>query len=153
MAGRRAAAAPPTGRGRRAGARALPSLRLARARALVLAAGLGLGAPAAGWGHAVVLEAEPAHDAVLARAPARIVLRFNSRIEAGLTRVALTTGDGRAVAQPAGPAGPVVVEGPDRLAVPLAPLPPGTYVLRYRVLAADGHVTEGALRFTVAGAR
>ncbi|MGH8581980.1 MAG: copper resistance protein CopC [Gammaproteobacteria bacterium] len=26
-------------------------------------------------------------------------------------------------------------------------LAPGTFVLRYRVLAADGHITEGVLRF------
>ena len=37
----------------------------------------------------------------------------------------------------------------DRLVVPLQPLTPGVYIVRYRVLAADGHVTEGALRFTV----
>ena len=36
--------------------------------------------------------------------------------------------------------------------MPLSPLPPGVYVVRYRVLAADGHVTEGALRFTVKAA-
>jgi len=32
-------------------------------------------------------------------------------------------------------------------------LAPGVYVLRYRVLAVDGHITEGALRFTVGPAR
>ncbi len=42
---------------------------------------------------------------------------------------------------------------PDRLVVPLRPLPPGGYVLRYKVLSADGHITEGALRFTVTGSR
>jgi methionine-rich copper-binding protein CopC len=38
---------------------------------------------------------------------------------------------------------------PDRLVVPLSPLAAGTYVVRYRVLAADGHLTEGSLRFTI----
>jgi len=39
-----------------------------------------------------------------------------------------------------------------RLVVPLTPLAPGIYIVRYRVLAADGHVTEGALRFTIQAA-
>jgi len=42
---------------------------------------------------------------------------------------------------------------PDRLTIPLKPLDPGVYVLRYRVLAVDGHITEGVLRFTVGAGR
>jgi copper resistance protein C len=42
---------------------------------------------------------------------------------------------------------------PDRLTIPLEALSPGAYVLRYRVLAVDGHITEGALRFTVGAGR
>ena len=41
----------------------------------------------------------------------------------------------------------------DRLVIPLRPLPPGTYVVRFKVLAADGHITAGALRFSVQAAR
>lgn len=37
----------------------------------------------------------------------------------------------------------------DRIVLPLGSLRPGAYVVRYKVLAADGHITEGALRFTV----
>ena len=40
---------------------------------------------------------------------------------------------------------------PDTLAYPLPPaLPPGDYQARWKVMAADGHVTEGAVAFTVA---
>jgi methionine-rich copper-binding protein CopC len=95
--------------------------------------------------HAIVLDSSPTHEAALAEPPARIVLRFNSRIEAALSRVTIESGTGRPVALPAArDAGEA-----NRLVVPLRPLAPGTYVVRYRVLAADGHVTEGALRFTV----
>jgi methionine-rich copper-binding protein CopC len=98
--------------------------------------------------HAIVLDSSPAHEAALAQPPARIVLRFNSRIEAALSRVTIESGNGRPVALPAGrDAGEA-----NRLMAPVGPLAPGTYVVRYRVLAADGHVTEGALRFTVKGA-
>lgn len=96
--------------------------------------------------HAIVLESVPARDAVLERAPERVILRFNSKIEKRLTRVSISATDGRAVPLP------VVADGsqaPDRISLPLAPLRPGAYVIRYKVLAADGHITEGALRFSV----
>lgn len=105
-----------------------------------------LGAPLPAGAHAIVLDSSPKHDAVLSEAPARLLLRFNSRIEAALSRVTLESAGGRPVALPvAGNA----VDAVDRLVVPLQPLAPGVYVVRYRVLAADGHVTEGALRFTI----
>lgn len=118
-----------------------------------------IAAAAAGWvafllalnptlaaAHALVLESSPPPDAVLAHAPEQILLRFNSRIEHRLTRLTLTDTQGRAI--PLSPLAPADA-APDRLVIPLPPLAPGTYVLRYRVLAVDGHLTEGLLRFTV----
>jgi hypothetical protein len=95
--------------------------------------------------HAIVLESVPANDAVLAHAPQRVTLRFNSKIEKQLARVTLS--EGRGSAQPVS----IASDGrePDRLEIPLPPLSPGRYVIRYKVLSADGHVTEGALRFAV----
>ena len=114
------------------------------ARALTVAASLLLH-PLPAAGHAIVLESVPAPDAVLTRPPARVVLRFNSKIEKRLTRVTLTAGGG--------PPRPLSIANgagePDRLVIPLDPLPPGLCVIRYKVLSADGHVTEGSLRFTV----
>jgi copper resistance protein C len=97
--------------------------------------------------HAIVLESSPVHDAVLERAPGQVTLRFNSKIEKRFTRITLAAGD-RAPAPIALP-GEDAAAPPDRVVIPLSPLAPGVYVLRYRVLAVDGHITEGALRFTV----
>ena len=100
--------------------------------------------------HAIILESEPARDAKLAESPTRIYLRFNSKIEKRLTRVSISATDGRAVPLP------VVADGsqaPDRISLPLASLRSGAYVVRYKVLAADGHITEGALRFSVLEAK
>jgi len=96
--------------------------------------------------HAIILESDPPRDAKLAGPPRRIYLRFNSKIEKRLTRVSISAADGRAVPLPVAADGS---EAPDRLTFPLGPLPPGNYVVRYKVLAADGHITEGALRFSV----
>jgi len=115
--------------------------------ALLLCLVLVLAAPRPGSPHAIVLESSPVHDAVLERAPGQVTLRFNSKIEKRFTRITLAAAD-----QP--PAAVALPESddparPDRIVVPLGPLAPGVYVLRYRVLAVDGHITEGALRFTV----
>jgi methionine-rich copper-binding protein CopC len=100
--------------------------------------------------HAIILESEPARDAKLAEPPTRIYLRFNSKIEKRLT-----PGSHSPPHRPAGPL-PVVADGsqaPDRISLLLAPLRPGAYIVRYKVLAADGHITEGALRFSVLEAK
>jgi len=127
--------------------------RGALAAALTLA--LLLGAPPVtlprAAAHAIVLESVPARDAVLDRAPERVILRFNSKIEKRLSRITLATGKQEPVPVSILTDGADVDQQPDRLIVPLRPLPPGGYVLRYKVLSADGHITEGALKFTVTG--
>ncbi|MGH7385886.1 MAG: copper resistance CopC family protein, partial [Candidatus Rokuibacteriota bacterium] len=120
------------------------ALRPATVPGLLLMAVLTLGSPREGSPHAIVLESSPAPDAILARAPGQVTLRFNSRIEKRFTRVTLARADQipAAVVLPGGDAEAT----PDRVTIPLEPLGPGVYVLRYRVLAVDGHVTEGVLR-------
>ena len=123
------------------------SSRPASLAALLLSAPLVLLTVSPASPHAIVLESSPVHDAVLERAPGQVTLRFNSKLEKRFTRITLATGDR--------PPAPVALPGdddaspPDRVVIPLSPLAPGVYVLRYRVLAVDGHITEGALRFTV----
>jgi copper resistance protein C len=119
--------------------------------ALLLCLALALFRPAPASAHAIVLESSPVHDAVLDQAPRQVTLRFNSKIEKRFTRITLAAGDQR-------PAAVALPESddpatPDRVVIPLTPLAPGVYVLRYRVLAVDGHITEGALRFTVGAPR
>jgi methionine-rich copper-binding protein CopC len=126
-------------------------LRPAASPVLLLVLALMLGPAREAAPHAIVLESSPVHDAVLSRPPQQVTLRFNSRIERRFTRVTLAVADRAPV--------PVALPEeddpatPDRLTIPLGPLGPGVHVLRYRVLAVDGHVTEGALRFTVSPAQ
>jgi methionine-rich copper-binding protein CopC len=129
-----------------------PLARAARSaiprRALLAAALLGAlaGAPAAG-AHGLVIDSSPRHLETVA-APPRLVIRFNSRLEKHLCSVSLVGADKTVVRlAPDGAAA-----APDTLAYPLPALRPGPYEARWKVLAADGHVTEGVLRFTVDGA-
>ena len=104
-------------------------------------------APGIGSAHAALLESTPRDGEVLAASPPAAVLRFNSRVEKRLTRVALTGPDGRSISLAVGP--DLAGDPPDRVSIPLPPLPPGAYRLTYRVLAADGHATPGMIRFTI----
>lgn len=94
--------------------------------------------------HAIILESAPRHEESLA-SPKRLVLRFNSRLEKPLCSVHLVGPRQKTIAllrqDPDAPA--------DTLAYTLPLLDPGVYQARWKVMAADGHVTEGVVRFTV----
>jgi len=105
-----------------------------------------IGAPRPATAHALVLESSPRADEVLTVSPQRIFLRFNSRIEKALSRITLTDPTGRAVPLPVAAPDPT----PNQLVVPVPPLEPSQYLVRWKVLSADGHVTEGAFGFAVA---
>ena len=101
--------------------------------------------PAPVAAHAIVLKSSLSEHPIKKGAAESITLYFNGRIEVKLSRAVLVS-RGRAdqpVAMTAGKA-------PGEVMVQLPALPPGDYALRYRVLAADGHVTEETLPFTVA---
>jgi hypothetical protein len=134
--------------------RAMPigPLRLPRAGrhlrlAVLLALGM-IGACLSGCpdalAHAIILESAPRHEESLP-SPKRLVLRFNSRLEKPLCSVQVVGPRRKTIAllrqDPDTPA--------DTLAYLLPPLEPGGYQARWKVMAADGHVTEGTVLFTV----
>ncbi|MXS20545.1 copper homeostasis periplasmic binding protein CopC [Pseudomonas oryzihabitans] len=118
-------------------------LRLARRLTLtaLLLPGLALA-------HGHLKSAEPAPDST-SPAPKQLSLSFSEGIEAALSQVQLQRLDGQAgTAITTGK----VISGRDErtLDVPLeAPLEPGRYQVKWRVLAKDGHKTQGDYRFTV----
>jgi methionine-rich copper-binding protein CopC len=102
--------------------------------------------PGRATGHAIVVESSPRNGAVLQDPPREVELRFNSKLAKSLARVELVAGDEAPRTLPLPPAS----DSPERLVIPLPSLPPDNYTLRYKITAADGHRTLGALRFTVA---
>ena len=95
--------------------------------------------------HAVVVESTLQDGAEVASAPATVELRFNVRIEQALSRASLKSASGMV---PLAPRRGTSRQS-NRLIVPLPALGAGAYELRYQVLAADGHTTQGVLRFRV----
>lgn len=100
--------------------------------------------PAAALAHAVVLKAQPAMDQRVAAGPLDIRLEFNARIDKKRSRLQITLPDGSRTDIPMNPDGE-----PNVIAAAIPALGPGAYVLRWQVLAVDGHITRGDIPFTV----
>jgi len=79
-------------------------------------------------------------------APDQISLRFNNRVEKGLSRLRLVDAAGAVQSLPLA----ATDHGVDRLTAALPPLRPGPYRVEWQVLSADGHVVSGRFAFTVA---
>ena len=108
------------------------------ALAALLAAAPGSGARA----HAILMRSAPATGGSVPAGTVPVELHYNSRIDAGRSRVTLI-GPGQAeTVLPVRP-GPA----PDELRAE-ATLAPGAYTLRWQVLATDGHITRGDVPFT-----
>jgi methionine-rich copper-binding protein CopC len=112
------------------------TLRLAIAAILGIIWACSLPLPAA-QAHAIILESAPAQGS---SGPAPL------RLERSLCSVQLLGPHQRSIAL----LRPEADTPPDTLAYPLPPLGAGAYQARWKVMAADGHVTEGTVAFTVA---
>lgn len=105
-------------------------------------------APTAAAAHAVLDDTVPRSGAILEVAPNEIVLDFDAEIEMGLSYAGLFTAEGDPIALDR------AVETPDRtqMVVPITDpfaLGAGTYVVAYRVTAADGHVEHDSFSFQI----
>ncbi len=95
--------------------------------------------------HAILVQSEPAAGGTAASGPVAMEFRFNSRIDRGRSRLTLTAPDHTQSVLP------IASEGPPDILHTSAALTPGAYVVRWQVLAIDGHITRGDVNFTVTG--
>jgi methionine-rich copper-binding protein CopC len=93
--------------------------------------------------HAVLVESAPPVGGTVAAGHVTFTLRYNSRIDRERSVLLLTAPDH-------GPARiPIAPEGEADSLAAGQDLAPGAYVLRWQVLAIDGHITRGDIPFTV----
>lgn len=116
-------------------------------RALVALATLLLLAGAAS-GHAFLERAEPRVGSTLRSPPGEVRAWFTQNLEPAFSTLEVVNERGERVDR-----GPAQLDAaiPTLLWVPLKPLGPGTYRVKWRVLSVDTHVTEGDFTFRVAG--
>lgn len=94
--------------------------------------------------HAVITDYSLKITPIHANTPAKVELSFNSQIELGLSQIFLVSkGDAHKMLEAAnGPKqGQIIVSIPS--------LETGDYALRFKVFAADGHLTEDVIHFSV----
>jgi methionine-rich copper-binding protein CopC len=94
--------------------------------------------------HAILIRSIPKAHEVVASGELDVVLEFNSRIDAARSSLALVLPDGKVekLTQLPQPSPPSLAAKTSRLAL-------GSYVLRWQVLANDGHITRGEVPFEV----
>ena len=92
--------------------------------------------------HAILLSVAPAANETVHSGSVHIQLRFNARIDARRSRLILVL--------PAGKELPLNTDQPlpDTLTSVAPELVPGSYILRWQVLAVDGHITRGEVPFS-----
>jgi methionine-rich copper-binding protein CopC len=112
--------------------------------AIAVAIGLVAGGALPALAHAVIVSASPTADQHVAAGKLAVRIEFNARIDKERSRLQVMAPAGDKADVPIDQAGePNVVAGttPD--------LTPGAYVLRWQVLAIDGHITRGDIPFVV----
>jgi methionine-rich copper-binding protein CopC len=112
--------------------------------AIVVASGIALFAPRVAWAHAVLVSSQPAVNSTVSGPVVSVLLKYNSRVDMEHSTLTLLTPDGSVKK--------VVIESepePGVLSAKLSGLLKGAYVLRWQVLATDGHITRGKVPFQV----
>jgi methionine-rich copper-binding protein CopC len=92
--------------------------------------------------HARLQTSSPADNSVITSSPSTLVLNFSEA--ARLTALSIqkvSEAEQKLKSLPTGAAA--------QISVPLPPLTPGAYIVSWRALSDDGHVTSGALHFTL----
>ncbi len=100
----------------------------------------------AAMAHAVVKQSSPAHGARLSSAPEQMTIVFNEKIEPMFSSATLQNGIGATIpTQPASvdPANPSVMR------IPMPPLAPGLYAVKWNTVGIDGHRRTGKIAFTL----
>ena len=95
--------------------------------------------------HAVITESSLRNQTLHPLKATRILLNFNSGVELSLSKFDLVRkGDTHEAIS--------IQNGsrPGQIILSVPPLAPGNYAIHYKVFAADGHLTEDVIRFSVA---
>ena len=92
--------------------------------------------------HAILIDSTPAPLGHVKAGHLAVSFRYNSRIDAGRSKLLLKQGDTSTRMTLAAAAAPDLLRAELDIA-------PGDYVIAWQVLATDGHITRGNVPFTV----
>jgi copper resistance protein C len=112
--------------------------------AIVVAYGSALFLPRVALAHAVLVSSQPGVNSAVSGTELAVLLKYNSRVDIEHSTLTLLEPDGKVEK--------VAIESepePGVLSAKLTGLVKGPYVLRWQVLATDGHITRGKVPFQV----
>jgi copper transport protein len=118
----------------------------ARGVLVLFAAAAALVLPAAASAHAVLVKTTPQPNVVVNSPPPVVLLKFNEAVEPRFAAISVTDAAGKQ--QTAGVPRRSASD-PTTLVVPLKRVPPGWYLVYWRVISADGHPVRNAFTFAV----
>ena len=112
--------------------------------AIVVACSIALFAPRVALAHAVLVSSQPGANSTVSGSEIAVLLKYNLRVDMEHSTLTLLDPDGKVekvtiVSEPS----------PGLLSAKLTGLVKGAYVLRWQVLAMDGHITRGKIPFQV----
>ena len=99
------------------------------------------------WAHAFPSGEEPRVGSTVTTSPSEVVIKFDNPIESLFAKLEVTDDAGHDMTN----GKPERSDDQMAIKVPLKPLVPGDYHVKWSVVAEDGHRTEGSYMFTVAG--
>src|SRR3981081_1487946 len=112
--------------------------------AVVVACSIAMCAPKAALAHAVLVSSQPAVNSTVSGTEVAVLLKYNSRVDMEHSTLTLLDPDGREEKD--------TIESetsPGVMSANVNELVKGAYVLRWQVLATDGHITRGKVPFRV----
>ncbi len=122
---------------------------------VVLATACFVAAPMEALAHARMIRSSPTADGV-SESPAVIELWFNELLDNGFNSIIVyPAADASAQTHTSLTQGDAKVDPKDKthLTVAVKPLPPGEYMVEWRVLSVDGHSAPGRFKFRVIAAK
>jgi hypothetical protein len=96
--------------------------------------------------HAFLVQAAPPVGGAVSAAPKEVRLTFSEPIEPRFSGIEVAAGDGHPISTGAASTDPADDKA---LVLPLPPLAPGRYRVRWHVVSVDTHRTEGEFGFEV----
>jgi copper resistance protein C len=111
---------------------------------LVVTCGIVLFSPRAALAHAILVSSQPAINSTVSGPEVAVLLKYSSRVDLEHSTLTLLDPNGKVekIAINSEPS-------PASLSAKLTGLVKGAYVLRWQILAMDGHITRGTIPFQV----
>jgi methionine-rich copper-binding protein CopC len=111
---------------------------------LLVTCGIALLSPRAAFAHAILVSSQPAINSTVSGPEVAVLLKYSSRVDLEHSTLTLLDPNGKVekIAINSEPS-------PGSLSAKLTGLVKGAYVLRWQILAMDGHITRGTIPFQV----